>query len=278
MERDPSGNITSITDHLTAPRTQSLTYDDLNRVATASGAYGSQSYSYDGVGNRLSRTANGLTDTYGYSSTSNRLSLVTSSGGNLRSFVYAPSGQLTQDVRGPSNTYTFTVNANGRTSGASLNGTAVGSYLYNAFGQRVQKVAGGATAQLIFDRSGRLLEEADGSGAVLRDYVWLDSLPVAMVDNTGTSPAIYYIHTDQLGTPQKMSDGSANIVWDNLSDPFGNALPTQGTMWGGANWGGFNWAVTMLSLSNLRFPGQYFEFRNGLSLSSISGWDDRADL
>jgi len=270
---DPSGNITSITDHLTSPRTQSLTYDDLNRVATASGAYGSQSYSYDGVGNRLSRTANGLTDTYGYSSTSNRLSSVTSSGGNVRSFTYAASGQLTQDVRDPSNTYTFTVNANGRTSGASLNGTVVGNYLYNAFGQRVQKVASGATTQLVFDRSGRLLEEADGSGAGLRDYLWLDSLPVAMVDNTGASPAIYYIHTDQLGTPQKMSDGSANIVWNNLSDPFGNALPTQGTMWGAANWGGFNWAVTMLSLSDLRFPGQYFDGETGLNQNWYRDYD-----
>jgi len=51
-----------------------------------------------------------------------------------------------------------------------------------------------------------------------------------MVRGTGASPVIYYIHTNQLGTPQKMSDGSANIVWDNWSDPFGNALPTQGTM------------------------------------------------
>jgi RHS repeat-associated protein len=73
------------------------------------------------------------------------------------------------------------------------------------------------------------------------------------------SPVVYYIHTDQLGTPQKMTDGSANIVWDNVSDPFGNAVATQGTSWDAANWGSFNWAWTMLSLSNLRFPGQYFD-------------------
>jgi RHS repeat-associated protein len=200
-----------------------------------------------------------LTDTYAYSSTSNRLSSVTSTGGNVRSFVYAASGQVTQDVRDPSDTYTFTVNADARNSCAALNGVAVGSYLYNALGQRVQKVAGGATTQLIFDRSGHLLEEADGAGTVLRDYVWLDNLPVAMVDDTGSSPAIYYIHTDQLGTPQKMTDASANIVWDNVSDPFGNAIATQGTNWGAANWGSFSWATTMLSLSNLRFPGQYFD-------------------
>ncbi|HEX7684698.1 MAG TPA: RHS repeat-associated core domain-containing protein [Trinickia sp.] len=261
---DPSGNITSITDHVTSSRSQSLTYDDLNRVATASGAYGAQSYSYDGVGNRLSRSANGLTDTYDYSSTSNRLNSVTSASGNVRSFTYAASGQVSQDLRDASDTYTFTVNANGRNAGASLNGATVGSYLYNAFGQRVQKVAGGITTQLVYDRFGHLLEEADASGTALRDYIWLDDLPVTMVDDTGSSPVIYYIHTDQLGTPKKMTDGSANIVWDNTSDPFGDAVATQGTGWGAANWGSFNWAVTMLSLSNLRFPGQYFDGETGL--------------
>ena len=262
---DPSGNITSITDSVAALRSQSFTYDDLNRVATASGAYGSQSYSYDGVGNRLSRSANGSTDSYSYSTTSNQLNSVASTGGNVRSFTYAASGQVSQDVRDAGDTYTFIVNADGRNAGASLNGTAVGSYLYNAFEQRVQKIAGGITTQFVFDRSGHLLEEANGSGAVQREYIWLDDLPVAMIDDTGSSPAIYYIHTDQLGTPQKMTDGSANIVWDNLSDPFGNPVATQGTNWGAANWGGFDWAVTLLSLSNLRFPGQYFDVETRLN-------------
>jgi len=262
---DPSGNLTSITDSVAPSRSQTLTYDDLNRVATASGAYGAQTYSYDGVGNRLLRTANGSSDSYAYSTASNRLNSVTSTSGNLRSFTYAASGQLTQDVRDASDTYTFTVNNNGRNAGAALNGSTVGSYLYNAFGQRVQKVAGGTTTQFVYDRLGHLLEEANGSGAALRDYIWFDNAPVAMVDNTGASPVIYFIHTDQLGTPQKMTDGSANIVWDNLSDPFGNAVATQGTNWNAANWGGFDWAVTMLSLSNLRFPGQYFDGETGLN-------------
>ena len=262
---DPSGNITSITDHLTSSRSQTVTYDNLNRLATASGAYGSQSYSYDGVGNRLSRSVNGLTDAYAYSSTSNRLGSVTTTGGNVRSFIYEASGQLTQDARDGSHAYTFTVNGNGRNAGASLNGAVVGTYLYNAFGQRVQKVAGGITTQLVFDSLGHLLAEADGSGAVLRDYIWFDNVPVAMVDDTGSSPAIYYIHTDQLGTPRKMTDGSASVAWDNLSDPFGNSIATHGTNWGAANWGSFNWAMTLLSLSNIRFPGQYFDGEAGLN-------------
>src|SRR5712664_794795 len=47
-------------------RSQTAGYDNLNRVASASGAYGSESYTYDGVGNRLTRVVGGTTKTYGY--------------------------------------------------------------------------------------------------------------------------------------------------------------------------------------------------------------------
>lgn len=63
---------------------------------------------------------------------------------------------------------------------------------------------------------GHLLQEANASGTVQRDYIWLDDMPVAMVDDTCPSCVIDYIHTDQLDTPQKMTDGSASIVWDKL--------------------------------------------------------------
>jgi RHS repeat-associated protein len=73
-------------------------------------------------------------------------------------------------------------------------------------------------------------------------------MPVAMVDSTGTSPVLYFIHTDQLGTPQKITDGSMNVVWDGVFDPFGN--PASGAS---------------LTLTNLRFPGQYFDAEVSLS-------------
>ena len=74
-----------------------------------------------------------------------------------------------------------------------------------------------------------------------------------------------------------MTDGSANIVWDNLSDPFGNAVATQGTNWNAANWGGFDWAVTMLSMSNLRSPGQYFDRESGANPKLGSRSDHRTE-
>lgn len=239
---DAAGNITAITDHLVSARTQALTYDNLNRVASASGLYGAQGYTYDGVGNRLTRSIGGTTDTYAYASTANRVSSVTT-GANVRSFSYLASGQASQDVRDPSNTYAFTTNSDGRLVSASLNGTTVAGYVYNWAEQRVSKTAGGATTDFVFDRAGHLLAEADGAtGAVQREYVWLDDLPVAVLDETGVSPVLYFVRTDQLGAAQKITDGAGAVVWDGAFDPFGTPA-----------------SVTATLANNLRFPGQYLD-------------------
>lgn len=202
---DPASNITSITDNLTSARSQTVTYDDLNRVLTANGIYGAQTYTYDGVGNRSSLAVGSTTNSYTYASTANQITTISSPA--------SPPGA----------------------------GTA-GTYLYNAFRQRVQKVVGATTTQFVYDQAGHLIEETDGSGTAQKEYIWLDDMPVAMVDDTGASPVLYYIHTDQLGTPQKLTDGSMNVVWDGVFDPFGN--PASGAS---------------LALTNLRFPGQYFD-------------------
>ncbi|WP_347557573.1 RHS repeat-associated core domain-containing protein [Robbsia sp. KACC 23696] len=248
---DASGNITSVQDAVTAARNQTITYDNLNRVATATGVYGSQSYGYDSVGNRLTRNANGASETLGYSTTSNRLNSVTTSGAGVRSLSYAASGQVVQDVRDSSHTYGYTINSNGRPAAVTLNGAAAGSYLYNASEQRVQKIVGATTTQLVFDETGALLEEADGSGAALRDYIWLDDIPVALVDNSTSTPSIYYVHTDQLNTPQKVTDAAQTIVWDNPQDPFGISAAGGST-------------ITPPGDIGLRFSGQYFDVETGL--------------
>jgi RHS repeat-associated protein len=93
-----------------------------------------------------------------------------------------------------------------------------------------------------------IAEANDATGAMIREYVWMDNLPVAMVDDSGSSPVIYYIHADHLGRPQKLTDQNANLVWDGTFDPFGN--PT-----------GISGSVTM----PLMFPGQYWDSETQLS-------------
>ena len=118
----------------------------------------------------------------------------------------------------------------------------------------------------IYDRFGHLLAETnDSTGAAIREYVWKDDLPVDMVDDTGSSPIVYYIHTDQLGTPQKVTDAKANVVWDGVFDPFGNAVASTGANWGTGLWGGFTWEPQTPATMPLRFPGQYADAETALN-------------
>ncbi len=104
-----------------------------------------------------------------------------------------------------------------------------------------------------YDEAGHLLGEYDGSGNLIEETVWLGDIPVATLQPSGTSVAIYYVHTDQLNTPRQITRPSDNVqMWTWFSDPFGtdaaNANP--------AGAGAFAY--------NLRFPGQIFDGQAGL--------------
>jgi YD repeat-containing protein len=101
---DNAGNITSIIDNYQSARSQTLGYDNLNRLNSASGAYGSLSFTYDGVGNRATRVVGSTTENYNYSSTANRINTISISGSTTRSVSYANSGQVSEDLRGGSST------------------------------------------------------------------------------------------------------------------------------------------------------------------------------
>jgi RHS repeat-associated protein len=203
---------------------------------------------YDNMGNRLTRVVGGTTDTYATFGTSNRINTITT-GSNVRSFTYLPTGQVSGDTRDPSDAYVYTYNQTGRLTSAALNGSTVGTYLVNGLEQRVAKTVGSTTTHYIFDRFGHLLSEANGStGAIQKEYIWLDDLLVAEIDDTGSSPVMYYVHTDHLGRPQKMTDATATVVWDGVFDPFGNVTSVTG------------------STTNLvMFPGQYYDSETQLS-------------
>jgi YD repeat-containing protein len=54
----------SITDGVHSANNQSFGYDVLDRLTSATGAYGTQAFTYDSVGNRLTEVANGTTTSY----------------------------------------------------------------------------------------------------------------------------------------------------------------------------------------------------------------------
>src|SRR5258708_21636148 len=127
------------------------------------------------------------------------------------------------------------------------------SYAYNFLGQRVAKTTSSTVTHFLYDRAGHLLAESNGAtGAAQTEYLWLDDTPLALVTNGN----LYFIHPDHLNTPQKATDASQTLAWDAVLRPFGQTE-----------------LQTFPSLTNLRFPGQYFDVEDGLHQNGFRDYD-----
>ena len=222
---DSNGNITEA---------GSTTYgfDALNRV-NAENPGSSISYTYDATSNRLTKVSGGTTTTT-VPTGSNKISAVGSN-----SYTYDSSGNITADGV---NTYTW--NAEGELSVVKVGGSTVGTYTYNFYRQRAEKVAA-STAYYVYGAGGLLYGEYDTSGNFIREYVYLNGAPLAQID-AGSPEVLTYLHTDHLGTPRFGTNSGGTQVWSWNNDAFGTSAPA-GT-----------------ETVNLRMPGQYYDSESGL--------------
>jgi RHS repeat-associated protein len=148
---------------------QAFGYDSLDRLTSWVAASTNQSYTYDANGNRTSATYGAQTYGYSYGGTSNRLDTV--AGPVTLAYTYDAAGNPTSDgVR------SFVYDARGRLR-QIVSGTKKVAFGINALGQRVTK----RRLAFHFDSAGRLIAESDAAGEPLREYIYLDDLPVAMV-------------------------------------------------------------------------------------------------
>ncbi|MBA3581609.1 MAG: RHS domain-containing protein [Gammaproteobacteria bacterium] len=215
-------------------------------ITNGQGGYGSQQFGYDSVGNRLSLVNNSQTQNYQYPSTTHRLSSIT--GNQATSLTYDANGNtLTKSGM------TFTYDARNRLVSA-INGSNNASYNYLATGARSTKVLNGTTNIYHYDLNGKLIAETNATGQTLREYVYLDNQPLALIN--ASNSAIYYYHTDQLSTPQKLTNQTQAIAWDASYEPFGKT----------------NVAVQQVT-QNLRFPGQYFDSETNLHYNHFRDYD-----
>ena len=146
---------------------------------------------------------------------------------------------------------TFVYGENNRLKEAGIGGSPLASYTYNGRGERVKKL-GATTTYYYYDQGGQLIAELDGSGNTVREYVYLDGQPLALITNNN----IYTMHTDHLGTPQVITDAGQAIVWQADYEPFGKVNIT-----------------TEAISNNLRFPGQYFDGETGLNYNYFRDYD-----
>lgn len=218
---------------------ESLTigYDPANRISAASGA-SSDSYFWDAAGNRTSQTVQGLTQAFSVAVDSNRLLSV--SGTQWRNFQYDAVGNLASETRWDgSRSYAY--DSFNRLRQVTVNGAAVGTYLYNAFNQRVQKVTPNGVSKFVYGDIGELLEETTPQGVT--SYVWLAGQLLGIIK----SGQFYASHNDQVGRPEVLTGSGGQIVWRASNRPFGRTA-VAGTL---ANF-------------NVGYPGQYFDSETGL--------------
>jgi RHS repeat-associated protein len=103
-----------------------------------------------------------------------------------------------------------------------------------------------------------------GNGALIQETVWLGNIPVATLRPTsGGGVAIFYVHSDHLTAPRRISRPSDDVVvwrWD--SEPFGTTPVSQDP-----DGDGIAFAY------GLRFPGQYADPETGLNYNYFRDYD-----
>jgi len=250
---DDAFRITGITDTVTPANSWTYGYDSLDRLTGGVSSGTTRGWSYDANGNRLTETGT-APSTYTVSSSNNRITAIS---GNLpRTYAYDAVGNTTGYAG-----VAFSYDNRGRMTSASYGGNSA-TYVYNALGQRIRRVGPSGTTLYMYDESGHLLGEYDGSGALVQETVWLGDTPVATLRPNGSSVDVFYVHTDHLNTPRLVTQPSGNAErwrWD--SDPFGTNAANENP----SGLGAFKYT--------LRFPGQQYDGLAGLYYNYFRDYD-----
>ncbi len=186
---DLVSNISAITDALNPANDQNFAYDALSRLTDAEGAYGSIGFGYDAVGNRIQRQwengTDSLSEDYVYANDSNQLLEIqrTENGvSGSRSFEYSEAGNTISDLADERD-LELSYNHQNRLESVVKDGQNIAVYLHNALGQRVIKVSTSPASNQHFhySLSGLLIAESMVSGETLRETIYLNGIPVAVL-------------------------------------------------------------------------------------------------
>jgi RHS repeat-associated protein len=256
FDRNANGQLAGVTDNAATGRSASFGYYDAGRLQYGVGPWGDHSYAYDAAGNRTDfRTDTGGVVAYQFavnSGTTNQVTQVQDTNGTaLRNLIYRDGGDLYEDARVGGSTYQYYYNARKRLVVANKDAVDAAYYGYDFRNQRVWRQVLSPTyaaTHYIYDQQGHLLAEHNGdTGAVIKQYIWLDDTPLAVIDKSSGTEVVYYIHTGQIDEPLVMTNASKAKVWDAYVEPFGRAQV-------------FGTASANI---DLRLPGQWAQLESG---------------
>jgi RHS repeat-associated protein len=214
MGLESNGNLTShVITHPGSAWTQSFTYDEINRLASATETSGfSRDYGYDQYGNRWIASSTGPyhsdthepTSSTNFSTATNRLTVASS--------TYDDAGNQTYFAP-----YTLAFDAENRVVSAKEGATTRAVYLYDGDGRRVSKTwnPGGGPPEVthyVYDIAGRNIAEYSSEPPETDETLWLFS------DILGSVRAI-------TGEKPEMDPAPVLECYDYL--PFGRMLTDQ---------------------------------------------------
>ncbi|PJZ51235.1 RHS repeat-associated core domain-containing protein [Leptospira adleri] len=161
---DGKRNITRIDDRLNPGRTQTFTLDNLDRVISATGRYGTQNYSYSANGNLLQK--GNFTLNYGDGSHANAVTTATSSSTGTMNYSYDASGNM-----------------------VSRNGDVL---RYDSFGKLIEITPNGGTASINYnyDYSGSRIKTVSDT-ALTTTYSFGDSYEIVRSSGLPEKHTIY---------------------------------------------------------------------------------------
>jgi len=213
-------NVWGIINNKDNTRSQTFTYDPLNRLASAQNAgtdcskttvngktdYWGNSYGYDAWGNLLSKSVTKCS--------AENLSVTAAVNNQLQGgYTYDAAGNMLHDATANAN---YAYDQENRISGA-----AGFTYTYDADGNRVEK-SNGTTGTLYWYMSPGVVAESDLSGNLQSEYVFFDGERVARKDFPGN--AVSYYFSDHLKTTDIVTDAQGNIKNESDFYPWGGEL------------------------------------------------------
>jgi RHS repeat-associated protein len=211
-----NGSVAKITNNLVTGRTQTFTYDKMNRVASGltqassgTGCWG-ETFTIDRYGN-----LSGVSVTQ-CSATPLSLSFNGNNQITNTNFTYDSAGNLTHD-----GSQAYTWDAENRL------GTVAGvTYTYDADGWR-RKSSNGTLFWNDIGCGNPVLVETDLNGNTPQEFVYLEKRRIARRDSAGT---VYYYFDDHLGSTRVMTNATGSSQWESDYDPYGREFSITSTV------------------------------------------------
>ncbi|ALN57215.1 Rhs family protein [Lysobacter enzymogenes] len=261
LTRNEVGNVSRFSTQNQSAILARYEYDRLDRLTqTQDGPTATplETYGYDTTGNRTSfKSGASAAQAYAFPNTSHRLQSVA---GIARSYDAAGN---TTSVGGTAKQYVY--NDLGRLAQFKVDGAVKMSYAYNGLGQQVRRYNDTSIRHSLYAEDGSWLGEYDNAGAALQQVVWMDELPVGVIQGSGTAQKLYYIEPDHLGTPRIVVDPVRNKAvwtWNVKGEAFGNTMPNEDPDLDGTKF-----------VFDMRFPGQRFDSASGLAYNYFRDYD-----